>query len=93
MGWMVWVDTQRAHVRGRKRPWPERTKRGEVTVITPRTRGEHTRGAHLARSIAVDVLSPCANVGNVLARQFARNSTCPAAWPRGPFPSTLLSSH
>eukprot|EP00966_Prymnesium_polylepis_P111593 2581476-Prymnesium_polylepis.2 len=33
-GW--WVDTQRTHVRlrGRKHPWAQRAKRGEVAVIT-----------------------------------------------------------
>eukprot|EP00966_Prymnesium_polylepis_P030130 700610-Prymnesium_polylepis.3 len=67
MGWMVGRHTRYA-VRGRKRPQAQRATQGEVCVITPRSRGEHTRDAHLARSIT-RVLSPFSKVWNVLARQ------------------------
>jgi hypothetical protein len=49
MGWMVGRHTEYTRAGGRTRPTAQCAARGEVRVITPRSRGEHTKCASVGK--------------------------------------------
>ena len=102
MGWMVGRHTEHTRAGGRTRLTARCAARGEVRVITPRSRGEHTKCAsvgkhrncsharlHSGSQVMRECLESVRFRGPILASRFH------VSYPHGRiglFPSTFLSA-